>query len=72
MITEIASINFSRPKPIITAEKVPPKTIISGGKRKSARNEPPSIKNAPNIENIPNPKPMNAPYFNFISNPEEI
>jgi len=53
---------------MITAANVPPKTIIIGGIRNSALTDPPSSKNAPKTENIPNINPLNALYFFIISN----
>ena len=61
-------LNLSKPNPIITAEKVPPKTIINGGIKNKAPKEPPSKKKAPKIDNTPNSNPSNAPIFLFISN----
>ena len=62
-------INFSRPKPIIVAEKVPPKTIINAGKRKRALADPPSIKNAPKIDINPRMRPEKVPADLIIRNP---
>ncbi len=64
--------NLSKPKPIITAENVPPKTIINGEIRNSAPSEPPSIKYAPKIEKTPRSNPFIVPYFLVISNQAEI
>lgn len=52
----------------MTAAKVPPKTIIIGGSKKSALTVPPSIKKAPKIENTPKTKPLKALYFLIIGN----
>lgn len=65
-------LNLSSPKPIIIAEKVPPKTIIIDEKRKRAWNEPPSRKNAPKIEKRPSSNPKKAPVLLIISNQKEI
>ena len=59
---------MSYPNPIITAANVPPKTIIIGGIKNRALTEPPSSKNAPKMETIPNTKPLIALYFLIISN----
>ncbi len=56
---------------MITAENVPPKTIIKGGIRNNASKDPPSRKNAPNMERIPNINPFNDPIFLIINNSKE-
>lgn len=61
-------LNLSNPKPIIIAEKVPPKTIIRGGIRNNASNAPPSRKKAPKMERMPKTSPPNVPIFFIISN----
>ncbi len=60
-------LKLSYPKPIITAAKVPPNTIIIGGIKNKALTDPPSSTNAPKIENIPKINPLNALYFFIIS-----
>lgn len=65
-------LNLSKPKPIIIAENVPPKTITIDEKRNSAWNEPPSRKKAPKMENKPISNPRNAPILFVISNQKEI
>jgi len=59
---------LSYPKPIITAAKVPPNTIIIGGIRNRALTDPPSSTKAPKIEKTPKINPLNALYFFIISN----
>ncbi len=61
-------LNLSYPKPIITAENVPPKTTTIGGIKNKASNAPPSQKNAPNMESIPSNNPLNVLAFLVISN----
>lgn len=65
-------LKFSYPNPIITAAKVPPKTISIGGSRNKAFTAPPSQMNAPNTDTIPNISPLTVPNFFIISNPEAI
>ncbi len=65
-------LNLSKPKPIIIAENVPPKTIIRDENKNSALKEPPSKKNAPKMENKPIISPINVPVFFIINNQKEI
>jgi len=60
-------LNLSSPKPIIIAEKVPPKTTRIGEIRNKAEKDPPSMKNEPNIEIIPSRSPANVEDFLIIS-----
>ena len=68
LISQNKFLKFSYPKPIITAAKVPPNTIIIGGIKNRALMDPPSSKNAPKMENIPKTNPLIALYFFIISN----
>ncbi len=61
--------NLSNPNPMITAAKVPPKTITIGGIRNNAFIEPPSKKKAPKIDTNPNIKPFTDPNFRITCNP---
>lgn len=65
-------LKFSYPKPIITAAKVPPKTINIGGRRNRALTAPPSQIKAPKTEIIPKINPLIVPNFLIIDNPEAI
>jgi len=60
--------NLSMPKPIITAEKVPPKTINSDDRINRIWNDPPSKKNAPKIETTPMSSPNIVPNLFIIRN----
>ena len=71
-INFIIFLNLSRPNPIIIAAKVPPNTTIMGGIRNKASNEPPSQKNAPNIETIPRRRPPRVEDLPIISSPSRI
>lgn len=62
-------LNLSSPKPIIIAENVPPKTTSIGERRNKAEKDPPSMKNEPNIESIPNRRPDTVDAFRIISSP---
>ncbi len=52
---------------MITAANVPPNTIIIGGIRNNAFNEPPSQMNAPKTESTPKINPFMFPNFLIIS-----
>lgn len=68
-INENIFLNFSKPKPIITAANVPPKTIIIGPTRKRVFIDPPSMTKAPKIDAKPRINPRIDPILFIRENP---
>lgn len=57
---------------MITAEKVPPNTIINGGIKNNFSKAPPSQKKAPNIDDIPKISPDKVEIFLITCNSIKI